>query len=124
MTTRQIEHSLLALHAPGQYCALLSYITGERDFPVIDLVALVGWRREFVTGGHLRQYVERLRNVYKNGVNLEGTYLACPLCPMPLCGVGFDTPEAVDTSSAHALKHLSAYVQQQSAPVTTALAGV
>jgi hypothetical protein len=117
--TLQIDPSLLALHVPGQHRELLSYITGERDFPAIDLVPLAGWRRELVASGHLRQYVERLRTLYTTGTNSEDTYLACPLCPMPLCGVGLDAPGAIDTSCAHAMEHLSVYRQHQDAPVTT-----
>ncbi len=120
MTIQQIENSSLALHAPGQQHSLLSYIAGESDFPVIELGALTGWHRAFVTGGHLRQYVERLRMLSATGENPEGTYLACPLCPMPLCGVGLDAPEAADASCAHALEHLAAYRKRQGSSAITA----
>ena len=116
-------HSMLELHAPGYQASLLAYVMGDGDYPEIDSASLSTWRRELATEGHLRRYVDRLRTLYVSEANPEGTYLACPLCPMPLCGVGLDAPEAVDTSCAHALEHLSVYQRHQGAPAIT-VAGV
>jgi hypothetical protein len=110
--------TMLELHAPGLQASFLAYVMGDEDYPEIDHASLSSWRQELVKGGHLRRYVDRLRTLYATGENLEGTYLACPLCPMPLCGVGLDDPERAEGSCAHAIEHLSVYRRHQGAPVT------
>jgi hypothetical protein len=109
--------SMLELHAPGYQASLLAYIMGDGSYPEIDHASLSSWRRDLVKGGHLRRYVDRLRTLYATGANPEVAYLACPLCPMSLCGVGFDDPEGTEDSCAHTLEHLSAYRRHQDAQV-------
>jgi hypothetical protein len=103
------EHSALGIHVPGYERALLDFIADESDFPEIDLGTLSGWRRAFVEGGYLRQYVERLRELYATGQDPSERPLSCPLCPMPICGVGADRPEAVAAARRHIVEHLRAY---------------
>jgi hypothetical protein len=99
----------------------MDYVLGGDSFPAIDQEQLGGWRGDLVASGDLRRYIERLHMLYTTGENLQGTYLACPLCPMALCGVELDTPEAADASCAHVLEHLSSYRRHRDSPVMAAV---
>jgi hypothetical protein len=112
---------VLDLHAPGFGPELLDYVLGGDSFPAIDSDRLGGWRGELVASGELRRYTERLRTLYTTGENPQGTYLACPLCPMASCGVGLDTPEAADASCAHVLDHLSSFRRQRDSSAMVAV---
>ncbi len=113
---RDATQSLLALNAPGSEQALLRYIVAADDtFPAIEMHGWAAWQREHAEAGYLRQYVERVRTFYRTGEDLGVTYLACPLCPLELCGTGLDTPAALSASRAHAYAHLMAYRTQRQA---------
>jgi len=101
--------SVLTIHAPGYQTPLLAYIIGDGDFPSIDTSTFLDWQCAFVEGGYLHRYAERLRELCTTGRDPSERPLSCPLCPMPLCGVGTDRPEAVVAARRHVLEHLRAH---------------
>jgi len=104
------KDSVLSVNVPGYEVELLAFVADGTSFPEIPIESLSPWRQDFVQRGHLRRYIDQLRELYTGG-GVTGDYLACPVCPMEICGVALAEMDA--EHAEHIVLHVSEYLRSR-----------